>query len=93
MNNCYVIEVGNGYYSMGRVERMWREGGSTYVVSRSTNGKIFKTEKAVKDHLLKCSITNIDMSEFKVKQIKIVDTKPVNDWFDDKMLMKVMKSK
>lgn len=57
----------------------------------SSKGKEWNSEKAVKNHLVKAIESNISMANWEIVQLVYTLTKPIEDWVDAKMLVKILK--
>ena len=77
-------------YSKGIIQSNWSD--QKYNVRWTIKGgKEWVLEKLVNDHLLKCVQKGIDISAWEVIEVVHLPMKPINEWFDEKMLMKVLK--
>jgi len=75
-------------YSRGRVEKQ-RNG--NYSVNWKRNGKEWATEKALKKHLLTCIEKGVDMKGWEIMEFTQQPSRAMNEWFDSKMTMAVLK--
>lgn len=84
---------GTKYYSRGRVQEAYGRGqeGKRYEVLWKANGKEWTTEKALKNHLLKCIEKNIDMHDWEIMEFTQQPHKDLNEWFDEKMTFAILK--
>ncbi len=91
MSNYQIRKLSNPvYYSQGAIYR-WSD---THKVNWTfKKGKIWKTEKAVKAHLLKYLTLVGSVDDLEIIEIVEIPTKPAHDWIDAKMLTKVLKNK
>jgi hypothetical protein len=80
-----------GFFSHGIVS-MWRSNvyGETSV-KWSRSGKTWLTEEGIKSHLLKCYAAYGIPSTWEIVEVEYKPTKPVNEWVDAKMLLKILK--
>ncbi len=80
-------------YSRGRIaqERNFQTNQMEYRVKWKTNGKEWKTEKALKVHLLKCIVNGIDMAGWEIMEFTQQPSRAMNAWFDAKMTMARLK--
>lgn len=62
-------------------------------VTWSRKGKVWTNEKLLKAHLLKYTIANGLPSDWEVLEVTEIPTKPMNEWVDAKMLVKLLKAK
>lgn len=81
----------NGFYSNGIVRQTGWGANKGYDVTFNYKGKEWTEEKNLKNHLLKCMKSGIKMDTWEVVEVVYHPTKPIMDWFDHKMLIKVMK--
>ena len=58
-----------------------------------SDGKIWSSEKTVKAHLLKMMLVSTIPSTWEIVKVEYLPTKPMSDWVDSTMLMKVLKQK
>lgn len=56
-------------------------------------GKEWSNEKNVKDHLLKYVSLGGSVANLEVVELRYHPTKPIDDWIDAKMLMKILQGK
>lgn len=76
-------------YSQGIIKRSYD---NTYRVDwASKKGKVWTTETAVKEHLLKYTKLVSKPDNWVIVQIDETDTKPIDDWFDSTMVFKLLK--
>ena len=89
----YKIRKANGWFSHGVItERRWHSDNTKiYHIRWSGKGKEWSSEKTVKDHLLKCAQKGILEETWEVIQVVHQPTKPISEWIDAKMLMKIIK--
>lgn len=80
-----------GLFSHGVLTNQYWRGGTT-VLKWSVHGKQWKTEKSLKNHLLKCAQQKVDMSGWEIVELFYRPTKPVDEWFDSKMLRDLLKA-
>ena len=89
----YKIRDWNGLYSHGVItHRRHSSFNQSYVIKWSTKGKEWTSEKSVKDHLLKCAQKGILSEKWEVIKILEEPTKPISEWVDAKMLIKIIKT-
>lgn len=81
----------NAGYSNGIVRQTGWGPHKAYTVTFNSKGKEWLDEKNLKSHLLKCMKNGIKMDNWEVVEVVYHPTKPIMDWFDQKMLVKVMK--
>ena len=80
----YKIRIkGSKMYSRGRVEST-RQGG--HAVNWKQNGKEWATEKALKNHLVKCIAKNVDMTDWEIMEFSQQPSKDMNEWLDDEKI-------
>jgi hypothetical protein len=87
MTSVYKIRDKRGLFSHGVMLKDYK--GKPYV-KWSIKGKEWKTEKAVRDHLFKW-ITAVGIPDWEVVKVTYEPTKPLQDWFDSKMLVAILK--
>lgn len=94
-----IRDTNTGQYSNGIILRCTEYNTTTrcydarYDVTWGTKGKIWKTEKAVKDHLLKYALAVGKPTDWEIVEIIENPTKPIHDWFDAAMILKLLKKK
>lgn len=81
----------NGLYSNGIVRQVGWASNKRFDVTFNYKGKEWTDEKLLQNHLLKCMKSGIKMDTWEVVEVVYNPTKPIMDWFDHKMLIKVMK--
>lgn len=62
-----------------------------YVVRFKERGKIWTSEKLIKKHLLNCALKKVNMDTWEVIEVKYLPTKPIFEWFDEKMSIQLLK--
>jgi hypothetical protein len=89
----YKIRKANGLFSHGVINHSHYSpaGDNVYGIKWSSKGKEWSSEKTVKDHLLKCAQKGILEDTWEVIQVVHQPTKPISEWIDDKMLIKLIK--
>jgi hypothetical protein len=82
------------YYSHGVINTHYDSATKirTPFVKWSSKGKEWTSEKNVKDHLLKFIQLGGTVDDWEVIEVIYHPTRPIEDWIDDKMLMKVLKN-
>jgi hypothetical protein len=79
--------IQEGYYTSGPT------GTRNRVVRFSKKGKEWKTEKGVKDHLLKWLLFgNAIPKEWEIVEVVYAPTKPMEEWLDAKMTLALLKN-
>lgn len=97
LNTKYKIRNKDGLFSCGAVQKGYKshqDGGYSYAYYVSWNnkgGKTWNTEKALKDHLLKCLMHKIPIEDWEVIRIESTVDKPIMDWVDTNMQLKILK--
>jgi hypothetical protein len=96
LNTIFKIRLkGTKLYSRGRITERPNYSNSRqtseYVVQYKSIGKEWKTEKALKDHLLKCIVKGIDMTDWEIMEFTQQPSRAMNTWFDAKMTMARLK--
>lgn len=81
----------SGLYSNGIVRQTGWHSNQGYDVTFNSKGKEWTEEKNLKNHLLKCMKSGVKMDNWEVVEVVYHPTKPIMDWFDQKMLVKVMR--
>jgi hypothetical protein len=87
----YKIKNDLGMFSHGIIQSRWRPEGTYYYVRFTGKGKDWTSEQNVKAHLLKCAQKGILEDTWEVVQVVHQPTKPLEEWVDQKMLMKIIK--
>lgn len=90
MPNYQIRKKGSEIYSNGIITRS--SFSQKLSVTWSAKGKTWKTEKAVKDHLLKYIKKVGPINDFEIVEVVLSPTKPIEDWVNPKMLMEILKS-
>jgi len=85
-----IRKKGTKMYSRGRVQQEY-SGVHGYGVKWKANGKEWTTEKALKQHLLKCIQKGIDLSNWEIMEFTQQPSKSLNEWCDAKMTMAILK--
>jgi hypothetical protein len=90
----FKIRNSYGQYSKGVVMGGWDRQfeHKTFYINWGKKGKEWTSEKTLKTHLLKCAQCGILDSTWEILEVKYHPTKPVNDWIDQKMLLKILKN-
>ena len=78
-----------GQFSHGVVQARCRDRDAC--VKWSRKGKEWTSEKNVKAHLTKAIGAGVNMANWEILELQYLPTKPINDWFDAKMLVKLLK--
>lgn len=76
-----------GQYSHGNIS-VWQK---KMYIKWSAKGKEWTNEKNLRAHLLKCATLDGIPTDWEVIEIKHVATKPIEEWIDNEMLMKLLK--
>ena len=85
---------GTHTYSKGAIRSSYssaHDGKFYYVDWTSKKGKVWSTEAALKEHLLKYTKLAGMPTEWEVTEITEAPSKPIEDWFDEKMTLKLLK--
>lgn len=82
---------GTTFYSSGVVNSVRWGATKSFLVRFNGKGKEWTQEKNLKAHLLKCMQSGIKMDDWEVVEVIYQPTKPILDWFDQKMLVQVLK--
>jgi hypothetical protein len=88
----FKIRHGEDYYSHGVIGSNYWDKDKKPTLGWSKKGKEWKTEKGVKDHLLKWITKGGSIEGWEVVEVVYHPTKPMSEWVDAKMLMKVLKN-
>lgn len=89
----YRIVNRHGTYSKGIIHSGRSSNGNTHFVQwADLKGKVWTSEKNVKEHLLKCTQKGISMDGWRIVEVFERETKPIHDWVDGKMLVKIIKT-
>lgn len=88
----YKIRIkGTHSYSHGVITQFsYRD--NIWKVRWSSKGKLFPNELSVKNHLMRAAEKGI-LGDWEVIEIIEQPTKPLDEWVDQKMLMKLIKTK
>lgn len=95
-NKSVVYRIRNknsGLYSKGAINSQWRSSTNSriYFVSwASTRPKEWKSEALLKAHLLKAAQSNISMDDWEIVEVVELATRPIEEWFDHSMTMKLL---
>lgn len=85
-----------GLFSHGIIQKGWQYDHVgkkyTYNVQFSARGKEWTNETLLKKHLLQCAQKGVKWNEWEIIEVVHTPTKPISDWFDQKMLYKVIKN-
>lgn len=76
-------------FSSGIIRRSWQK---SHFVNFKTRGKVWTSQTLLKQHLVKCFQKNIKMEHWEIVEVQYVPTKPIEDWVDGKMLIKIINS-
>lgn len=76
-------------FSGGIIRRGWQK---SHYVNFKARGKVWTTETLLKQHLLKCFQQNVKMENWEIVEVQYVPTKPIEEWVDGKMLLKILKN-
>lgn len=87
MTTFYKIRSKGGLFSHGV---MLKDYAGRMYVKWSPKGKEWKTEKAVRDHLLKWIKAN-GVPDWEIVRVVYEPTMPIQDWVDAKMLVALIK--
>lgn len=90
---AYKIRIkGSSSYSNG-VINVYRDGAKKFPQCNwNKKGKEWADEKNVKAHLLKYVSLGGDIGNWEVVEVVYHPTKPIDEWVDAKMLMKVLQN-
>lgn len=93
MPNYQIRKISNPtYFSLGTIYCL-SSIDKKYKVQWKNKGKVWKSEKAVKAHLLKYFTLVGPVDDLEIVELVLIPTKPAADWVDAKMLMQVLKNK
>lgn len=85
----YKIRIkGTHSYSHGVIVRTWADQG--WKVRWSSKGKEFPNERSITNHLMKAASKGI-LGNWEIIEVIHQPTKPLEEWIDQKMLMKILK--
>lgn len=82
---------GTNTYSKGTIYSGYTNGKTYYVQWTSKTGKVWKTEKALKEHLFKYTKLVGMPADWEVTELTETVAKPIEDWFDANMTLKLLK--
>lgn len=89
-----IRQKGTHTYSKGTIMSGWdssKNGKYYYVLWTSKAGKVWTTEKALKEHLLKYTKLVGKPDDWEITEISEKLCKPLDDWFDADMTIKLLK--
>jgi hypothetical protein len=83
----------NNLFSNGIVRPSfdWIRHCSKFEVRFNERGKIWRSEKLLKQHLLKCVKKRIPTEHWEIVEVQYTPTKPLYEWFDEKMTLSLLK--
>lgn len=87
----YKIRNSSGLFSNGVIK--YRSWDNKWSVRWTKHGKTWKTEKALKAHLLKAlrTVSGVAAWEIVTMTITYHPTKPIDEWVDSNMLAEILK--
>lgn len=87
-----IRDVSTGLYSQGIVRQVGWGNDKRYDVDFTRKGKEWAEKRTVKTHLLKCMTNGVKIDTWEVVEVTYTPLEPILSWFDQKMLIKVMKN-
>jgi len=96
MSSYKIRRIDDGRFSHGVVTHrrpfvFGSAGEIRHDVKWSSKGKVWNTEKAVKSHLTIALQFGLPIAQWEIVEVVLLPTKPMDEWIDAKMLLKVLK--
>ena len=93
MKEYMIINTKIGAFSSGIIRHTYDflSHSRRYMVQFKTTGKKWTSETLLKKHLLNCALKKVNMDNWEIVEVQYVPTKPIFEWFDEKMSIKLLK--